>query len=324
MSLPIAILLVLGGFVLLAFGGEVLVRGAIAISRQLNVSPAVIGLTIVAMATSLPELAVSLSASLRGSDDMVVGNVIGSNIFNMAAILGITAIAFPPLRFRERMIRFDITVMVLAAIAAWVVSRDLVVGRGEGIVFLLLLGAFLIYRTRKAKQPGITPGEGNASEIADELNMHQTRFKGIAGPVLLILLGAGLLTGGAELLVRGAVVVARVAGLSERVIAVTIISAGTGLPELAAAIMAGIRKHAAVAVGNVIGSNIFNIFGILGTVSLVRPINVSPLLAGRDMGWMLAFSLIAVIPVLHRGRRISRVEGIIALACYVVYIATLL
>ena len=324
MSLSIAILLVLGGFVLLALGGELLVRGAIAISRRLNVSPAVIGLTLVAMATSLPELAVSLNAAFRGSPDMAVGNVVGSNIFNLAAILGLTAIIFPPLRFREHMIRFDIAVMVLAAIGAWFVSRDLVVGRLEATIFLALLATFLIYRASNAKRTTVSSGEGDASEIEEELETHRTRFNGVGGPVGLVLLGAGLLTGGADVLVRGAVVIAEFAGLSEHVIAVTLISAGTGLPELATAIMAGIRRHAAVAVGNVIGSNIFNVFGIMGTVALVKPLDVSPLLAGRDMWWMLGFSIIVIFPALHRGRRISRIEGMVALACYIVFIATLL
>jgi len=324
MPLSIAILLVIAGFALLALGGEILVRGAIAISRRLNVSPAVIGLTIVAMATSLPELAVSLLASLRGSADVAVGNVVGSNIFNMGAILGLTAVIFPPLRFREKLIRFDIAVMVAAAVGAWVVCRNLIVGRLEGVVFLALMAAFLGYRANHARRTRVVRGEGDESEIADELKTRRSPFNGIAAPVGFIVVGAALLTFGADVLVRGAVRIAEIAGLSERVIAVTLISAGTGLPELATAIMAGVRKHAAVAVGNVIGSNIFNVFGILGTVAVVRPVNVSSLLAGRDMWWMLGFSLIAVIPALHRGRRISRVEGVIALGCYVAYIATLL
>jgi cation:H+ antiporter len=133
-----------------------------------------------------------------------------------------------------------------------------------------------------------------------------------------------MLTGGAEVLVRGAVQIAELAGVSERVIALTLVSAGTGLPEMATAIMAGFRKHAGVAVGNVIGSNIFNVFGILGTVALVRPIPVSHAIAGRDMWWMLGFCLVAIIPVAHRGRRISRFEGMLAVGAYLLYIVTLL
>jgi cation:H+ antiporter len=322
MSLPVAILMVLAGLAILAVGGEVLVRGAVALAKKLRVSTAVIGLTVVALATSLPELAVSLLAALRGSPDVATGNVVGSNIFNMAAILGLTAIFFPPLRFIASMIRFDVAIMFIAAALAVVVSRDLTVGRHEGFVFLLLLTAFLVYRVRTARR--VEPVEGAAEEIEAEVGAHETKVSGVGGSVTLILLGALMLTGGAEVLVRGAVRIAELAGVSERVIALTLVSAGTGLPELATAIMAGIRRHAGVAVGNVIGSNIFNVFGILGTVALVQPIPVAVQIAGRDMWWMIGFCLVAVIPVIHRGRRISRFEGALAVAAYVLYIATLL
>ncbi len=319
MSLPVAIVMVLAGLAILAVGGEVLVRGAVALSKKLRISTAVIGLTVVALATSLPELAVSLLATLRGSPDVATGNVVGSNIFNMAVILGITAIFFPPLRFVASKIRFDIAVMIVAAGAAVFVAQDRMVTRGEGIVFLVVLTAFLIYRIRSAREMADTGGE-----IARELETHETKASGLAGSVSLILLGALMLTGGAEVLVRGAVTIAEVAGVSERVIALTLVSAGTGLPELATAIIAGIRKHAGVAVGNVIGSNIFNVFGILGTVAIVKPIPVADSIVTHDMAWMLGFCLVAVVPILKPGRRISRFEGVLAVGVYLVYIATLL
>jgi cation:H+ antiporter len=322
MSLPVAILLVLAGLALLAAGGEVLVRGAVALSRQLRLSPAVIGLTIVAMATSLPELAVSLLAALRGSPDVATGNVVGSNIFNLAAILGITAVCFPPLLFRARMIRFDVGIMTLSAILGFLVARDGVVSRPEGVAFLVLLATFLVYRGRQARR--LEPGEAGAEDIEMALKPHEAGGRGIAASFAMILVGAGLLTGGAEVLVRGAVRLAELAGVSERVIAVTLVSAGTGLPELATAIVAGYRKHASVAVANVIGSNIFNVFGILGTVAAVRAVPVAHKIATHDMWWMLGFCAVAIFPLIHRRRRISRIEGAVAVAAYVLYLITLL
>jgi cation:H+ antiporter len=319
MSLPVAILMVLAGLAILAAGGEVLVRGAVALSKKLRVSTAVIGLTIVALATSLPELAVSLLAALRGSPDVATGNVVGSNIFNMAVILGLSAIVFPPLKFLARMIRFDVTIMIVAAAAAVFVSQDRLVGRPEGILFLVMLTAFLVFRVRTTRRI-----EESAEAIEREIEQHKAGVKGVTGAVVLIFLGALMLTGGAEVLVRGAVQIAELAGVSERVVALTLVSAGTGLPELATAIMAGIRRHAAVAVGNVIGSNIFNVFGILGTVAIVRPVPVAAEIVSRDMWWMLGFCLIAVLPLMRSGRLISRFEGVLAVAAYVVYIGTLL
>lgn len=322
MSLILALLQVLGGFVLLAGGGELLVRGAIAVSRQLRIPPVVIGLTVVAFATSLPELAVSLLAALRGSPDVAVGNVVGSNMFNIAAIVGISAMLFPPLHFRPTKLRLDVLVMLLAVFLAIFFSRDLFVARWEGIFFLVLLVAFLTIRVKGVRDRGQkTPQVEGAKP--DNPELAGAARKGVLGSIVLIIVGAGLLTGGAELLVRGAVTVAAMAGVSERVIAITLVSAGTGLPELATALVAGIRKHASVAVGNVIGSNIFNIFGILGTVALVSPVQVSQRIFAADMWWMLAFSLLALLPIFNRHRRPSRIEGAVIFTAYAVYVVSL-
>jgi cation:H+ antiporter len=322
MNLTVALLQVFGGFVLLAGGGELLVRGAIAVSRQLRIPPVVIGLTVVALATSLPELAVSLLAALRGSPDLAVGNVVGSNMFNIAAIVGISAMLFPPLHFRPMKLRLDVLVMLLAVFLAIFFSRDLFVARWEGIFFLALLVLFLTIRVK-----GVRDGGQQTDHAEDAIpNAPEPAGSGrkrIVGSIVLIVLGAGLLTGGAELLVRGAVTIAAMAGVSERVIAITLVSAGTGLPELATAIVAGIRKHASVAVGNVIGSNIFNIFGILGTVAMVSPVPVSRRIFAADMWWMLAFSLLALLPIFNRHRRPSRIEGAVIFAAYVVYVISL-
>jgi len=196
------------------------------------------------------------------------------------------------------------------------------VSRPEGIIFLILLAMFLAYRARQARVPDVPEGEGAQTEIESELHESRTQRLGLA--LGLIVLGAALLTVGAQILVAGAIEIARIAHVSERVIALTLVSAGTGLPELATAIMAGRRGHSAVAVGNVIGSNIFNVFGILGTVAIIKPAQVSDRLATYDMWWMLGFCLVALFAVFHRGQRISRVEGSLALAIYVLYLYTLL
>lgn len=317
MSLAVALLFVVGGLALLAAGGELLVRGAITVSRRLRVAPAVIGLTIVAFATSLPELAVSLLAALRGSPDVAVGNVVGSNMFNVAAILGLSAMLFSPLYFRSPMLRLDVAVMIGAAVCTIFFARDLFVARWEGAVLLALLVAFLVYRIYNVRREAVGP------EDLDVKIPSVSESRGTIGATALIFAGAGILTGGAEVLVRGAVALAEMAGVSERVIAITLVSAGTGLPELATSIVASVRKHAGVAVGNVIGSNIFNVFGILGTVALVSPIPVSREIFAGDMWWMLAFSLVVLVPVLVHRRRLSRIEGVVLFLAYVAYVVHL-
>jgi cation:H+ antiporter len=323
MSLPVAVLLVLAGFVILAIGGEVLVRGAINAARLLRISPVVIGLTVVALATSLPELAVSLLASLRGSPDVAVGNVVGSNIFNIAAIVGLVAILFPPLHFRSMELRFDVAYMIFAAVALLSIGWNHHIGRLEGAILAACLVVFLAFRIRGARRGGYSK-DMEVTDIEGNIEAHAKKARGVFVSTVLIFVGAGSLTGGAELLVRGAVVIATVAGVSERVIAITLVSAGTGLPELATAIVSGVRRHPSVAIGNVIGSNIFNVFGILGTVAMVRPIPVSTRIIPGDALWMLGFSLLAVLPPVFKSNRgLSRLDGSVILTGYAVYIVWL-
>jgi cation:H+ antiporter len=313
-----ATLLVGAGLALLAIGGEFLVRGAINASRLLRVSPVVVGLTLVAFATSLPELAVSFLAAIRGSPDVAVGNVVGSNLFNIAVIIGLSAVFFAPLPFRSPSIWIDLSVMMLSAAAVVAFGWDGHFGRAAGIVFVVCLVAFLALRVRGARNV-----EALAPEAEEAMAPHGGKQRGIFVSTVLIFSGAGLLTGGAEALVRGALVIAREAGVSERVIALTLVSAGTGLPELATAIVAGIRRHSAVAVGNVIGSNIFNVFGILGTVALVHPIEASARLIHHDALWMLGISALVLLPSAKAARSMSRLEGAAFLAVYAAYIVWL-
>ncbi len=322
MSLLAAILLVLAGFIVLAGGGELLVRGAIKVSKRLRVSPMVIGLTIVALATSLPELAVSMMAALRGSPDVAMGNVVGSNMFNIAVILGVTALLFPPLVFRSTKLRFDVAAMISSSVLLVVLGWTGTIARLEGLVLLVGLVAYLWIRVRNTRS-GDDMEEFDDSIAQTNLGLHTPKQEHIWLSFVLIFVGAGLLTGGAELLVRGATAIALYAGVSERLIAITLVSAGTGLPELTTAIIAGARKHPSVAIGNVIGSNIFNVLGILGTVALVRKVPASPQIIQVDALWMLGFSALLLVPLFKPSRRLTRFEGIVLLAAYGFYIYTI-
>ncbi len=322
MSLPVALLLVLAGLVVLAVGGEMLVRGAINASRLLRIQPVVIGLTVVALATSLPELAVSLLAALRGSPDVAIGNVVGSNMFNIAAIIGLAAMLFPPLQFRSKKLRFDVGVMIFAAVVLIGLGWDGYIGLLEGIIFFALLVAFLWIRIQGARA-GRYSEDMAETEIESDLVSHVKKGRGVSGSVISIFAGAVLLTGGAELLVRGAVVIALHAGVSERVVAITLVSAGTGLPELVTAIVAGMRRQISVAIGNVIGSNIFNVFGILGTVAVVRGISFDQQIIHWDAKWMLVFSVVALLPVFKPSRKLSRLEGAVIFVGYIAYVISL-
>jgi cation:H+ antiporter len=319
-SLPGASLFVAVGLVTLAGGGELLVRGAINTSRLLRISPVVIGLTVVAFATSLPELAVSVLAARGGNPDLAVGNVVGSNMFNIAVIVGLSALLFPPLRFRLPKISIDVGVMILASVGLIALGWNGHFGRVEGVVLLAALAVFLVLRIRGARDH---VAEELESDAKSAMGPHGGKPRGVVVSIMLIFLGTGLLTIGAEALVRGAVVIAREAGVSQRVIAVTLVSAGTGLPELATAIVAGTRRHTSVAIGNVIGSNIFNVLGILGTVAMVSPIKASTQLIHQDALWMLGISVIALVPALKPGRTISRPEGAVLLAAYGGYLVWL-
>jgi len=321
MSLAFALVLILAGIVLLAGGGELLVRGAASLARLARVTPAVIGLTIVAMGTSLPELVVSVVAGLRGQPDLALGNVVGSNIFNVGVIIGVAALVLP-LVVHGNAVRLEWPFMFVASCVALLLARDGVVDRLEGGFFVIALVLFTLFVVRLARTQ-------MRAEEALELEQEVValaltgRLRGAVVDLGLIGIGMGLLVAGAQLLVEGAVSVAEHAGVSQRVIGLTIVAAGTSLPELATSLVAALRRHADIALANVIGSNIFNVLGILGVAALVRPLTVAPGLVQSDLWWMLGFSLV-LYPMMLRGMRISRVEGGILLAGYAIYLARLL
>lgn len=321
MTLLASLGLVLLGLLLLAGGGEALVRGATAIARLAGLTPAVIGLTIVAVGTSLPELVVSLLAAWEGQPDIAVGNVVGSNIFNIVGILGVTALIVA-LPVHGSAVRLEWPFMFGVSAALVVFSRDGLLDRFEGG---LMLGAFTLFTWYMIRLARAEFRQAERREFETESVRRSIRGPFAAVPVALLAVGGGLalLVGGARALVDGAVELTRLAGMSERVIGLTVVAIGTSMPELAASTVAAVRGRTDVAVANLIGSNIFNILGILGVTALYHPVPVAEALRNSDMVWMMVTAL-ALFPILRSGGRVSRLEGAFLLGMYVVYLVLLI
>ena len=302
----------------LVLGAELLVRGAARLSAAAGISPLVIGLTVVAFGTSAPELAVSVHSAVTGKPDISLGNAVGSNIFNVLLILGVSAI-IKPLEVKSRLIIFDVPVMIGSALLFLVITLNGWSGRPEGVILLLGFCAYTAYTVRAGtRDPGPTPGEAPAA--LPERNPPRFAASGfftIAGLLFLVL--------GSRWLVEGAASIARLIGISELVIALTIVAAGTSLPEAATSIVAAIRGERDIAVGNVIGSNIFNVLAVLGTASAASPggIPISPAALHFDIPVMLVVSL-ACLPIFFTGHVISRWEGILFLGYYAAYLVCLI
>jgi cation:H+ antiporter len=318
--------LVLLGLALLAGGGELLVRAATTIAEIAGVSPAVIGLTVVAIGTSLPELVVSMLASVRGEPDLAVANVVGSNIFNIAATLGLTAMIVP-LPVHGTAVRLEWPVMFVASLVTLLVAHDGAIDRFEGTVMLATLVVFVAYTVRVARRDVRGAEARQIAEHVESRDIGSSASRYARSPLpfvtMLLLLGVGGLVAGGSFLVDGAVRLARLAGMSERVIGLTIVAGGTGAPEFATSLVAAFRKRTDVAIANMIGSNIFNLLGILGLTALVTPIAVTAALINSDMWWMLG-SAIVLMPFLWTNARISRLEGAVLAGGYVTYLVTLL
>ncbi len=314
MDLPqllLAIGFVLGGGFGLYIGGEALVRGASGLALIAGVSSRVAGLTVVAFGTSAPEMFVSVLAAGRGNPEIALGNIIGSNIANVGLILGTSALVLP-VAVQRLTLRLEIPLLILASALLLVLGLDRGLGRVDGVLLLVLFAAFLWYcfRFRKEGAEEAPVEEGGKSR------------KGVWAGVLLVLAGLGGLALGADLFIRGAVTIAEMAGVSQLVIGLSLVALGTSLPELAASLVAAFRGKADIAVGNVIGSCLFNVLLIQGTVSLTHPVDV-PLDAVRfDIPVMVGFAVV-ILPLASRKKRVGRLEGGIILAAYVAYIAVL-
>lgn len=308
--------LLFGGLILY-FGAEWLVKGSAGLAHALGVRPIIIGLTVVAYGTSAPELAVSTAAMLDGSSPIVLGNVIGSNIANMALILGLTALIAPP-AVDGQLIRREIPVLCLATMLVPIMLLGGQINRIEAA--LLLLGAigFTLYTLFSSSKSGRFDTEAGRGETAGEgvsADEEQSKVR----LLVLTFVGLALLVAGGDFFVAGAKGLAQTMGVSERLIGLTVVAVGTSLPELAASLMAAVRGYSSLAVGNVIGSNIFNILMILGVVGLIHPIHGSLGSLAFDIGAMVGITLLGVL-LMRGSRRINRIEGTLLLTSYVTFV----
>jgi cation:H+ antiporter len=307
------------GLVLLVAGAELLVRGAAEAARGLGISPLVIGLTVVSFGTSAPELVTGVMAAARAEPGIVVGNVVGSNLFNVLVILGLSAV-IAPLVVDLRLIRLDVPVMVVLSLAVWALAGDGRLARWEGVLLMGGLVTYTILAVRSSR--GAAPEL--EQRVSDGLQLLPPRRR-VGRDVLLIVAGLGGLVVGAAWLVDGATGVARSFGVSELVIGLTLVAAGTSLPELATSVVAALRRHTDIAVGNVVGSNIFNLLAVLGASSVVarRGVEVAPKALGFDLPVMVLVAA-ACVPVFLSGRRVARWEGGLFLVVYGGYLVWLL
>lgn len=308
------LLLILLGFALLFLGGEGLVRGAVALAEQFGVSKLVIGLTIVGMGTSFPELLVSMKAALSGSSDIAIGNVVGSNISNILVILAAAALVAPVAGWNGNVKR-DAAFGAVTGVALMLLGFSGGIGRFAGSVMVAALAAYLwfVYQQERSDPPPLV--DHYEEEVHVKMRTRTAAAFVAAGFLLLFM--------GAEALVTGAVSIAQSLGLGERVIGLTIVAIGTSLPEMAASIAAARRGHTDVAIGNVAGSNSFNALGILGVSSLVQPMAIAPGMAAIDIPLMAAV-MIGLAVMVFRLKAITRRTGAIMLAAYAAYVIALL
>lgn len=312
MSISLALIFIAIGIVALYFGGDFLVDNAAKLAHRLGVSPLFIGLTVVAFGTSAPELAAGLVAAARDSADLVMGNVVGSNTANLALVLGIATLICPIVATRA-LIRRDLPTMLLTSLLLIPLTWDGSLERWQGLLLVVILLSYVIFLLRS--------DNSDIADISEELDEHShaTPFWRL---LTLSALGAVLLVAGAQFLVRGAVTLAQLAGISERVIGVTLVAVGTSLPELAASIIAAMKRQGDIIIGNLIGSNIFNILSIIGITALIYPLELSPEIANVDFWVMMGVSALAGI-FLWSNAQFSRLEGAVMLVLYASYMGYL-
>lgn len=305
MELFLNIVYFFAGLAALYFGADFLVKGGVDIAKRLGISSLVIGLTLVACATSAPELAVSLSSALQGNSDIAMGNAVGSNIANIGLILGVCACILP-LNVDKQLLKLDAPLMVLSAILLTVLyftSGGL--NRIHGAVLLAIIIIYNIYIIRKSRKNSETETEKTPCRYPLYL------------AIIIVIASLGVLVGGAKIFLLSAVYFAKMLNLSDAVIGLTVVAVGTSLPELATSVVATCKGEKDIAIGNVVGSNIFNILSILGVTALIKPMNNSSL-SGVDFGMMTGISG-ALLVMLFTGRKLSRIEGAILLLAYIIY-----
>ncbi|MBT43537.1 MAG: sodium:calcium antiporter [Idiomarina sp.] len=310
----IDLLLLLLGVVLLTFGGEALIRGSLAAARRFGISPLLSGLVIVGFGTSSPELVVSIDAAMTGQPDIAIGNVVGSNIGNILLILGVCAVIMP-MAVQPLALRRDAVTVVGASVLFLVLVAGSALGRTDAFILLIALVAYLIWAYRTERLHAGPSADMHKAE-AEELTAVPKTSLWI---VMAVLIGLVFLIGGSRVMLSGAIGLAESFGVSEAVIGLTLVAVGTSLPELAVSVMAALRRHADVAVGNILGSNIFNLLGILGISALLQPLPVPERILQFDQWVMLGTAAILLL-FLYTGRRLSRMEGGVLLAGYVAYV----
>ncbi len=307
------LLLFLLGLGALYLGADLMIRGASRLARRLGVNALVIGLTVVAMGTSMPELLVGMVASVRDSGDIAIGNVVGSNIANIALILGIAAL-IRPIRVQMRLLVREVPIMIFAALAFFIFALDLELSRWDGLFLAVGFIAYTLYLLEGARR------ESPAIEV--EYQKFVPTGGTLTGHLLLTVVGLGTLLGGAHLVVSGAASTARLLGVSELAIGLTVVAIGTSLPELATAIAASVQDEGDILVGNVVGSNIVNIMAVLGSASIARPLAVSESVIRVEAPVMLAVSIL-VLPFVWTTLRLTRWEGVILIMAYLAFVVLL-
>lgn len=311
----IDILMTLGGLVLLFFGGEGLIKGAVSLARNFGLSKLLCSAVIVGFGTSMPEMTVSVGAALKGSSDIAIGNVVGSNIANILLIVGLAAILCP-IFVAGKAVKRDTLVMLGASVVLCALALTEHINFIAGLLMLVALITYIFWSYSQDKKGGAEMAQHIEEDIEGE-----PQLSGLKASVYA-LAGLGLLMSGAYLLVEGAVAIARDFGLSETVIGLTIVAVGTSLPELATSIVAAYKKHSDVIIGNIVGSNIFNILAILGVTAMISPITIGAQMASTDVWIMLGVAVFLSLYLL-RAQRIGKISGIAMLATYCVYTAWL-
>jgi cation:H+ antiporter len=317
----VTFVLLVGGLVALVVGAEALVRGASKLALSFGISPLVVGLTIVAFGTSSPEVAVAVGAVIDGKVDLALGNVVGSNIFNVLFILGASSL-ITPLLVAQQLIRQEVPIMIGTSLLLFVLALDRGLGRIDGSIFVALLVAYTVFLIRQSRRANQGLRDEAAAEVA---RMTSGRWDDhLVVRLALVVGGLGLLVLGADWFVDGATRIARSLGVSELVIGLTIVAAGTSMPEVATSLLAAVRGERDIAVGNVVGSNIFNILGCLGVSAIAAPtrLTVADSMFAFDIPVMIAVA-IACLPIFFSGNRISRWEGGVFLGYYAAYTAYL-
>jgi cation:H+ antiporter len=300
------------GIAVLYFGAEWLVRGSARLAASLGVSPIIVGLTVVSFGTSAPELVVCTVAAMGGNPDLAIGNVMGSNLANIGLILGLTSIV-RPLEVHARVVGREMPLMLLVTAALYPLIWDLRLTSGDGIILLMALAAYLVFVFQSVKD--------EAPKILGEYKEFMKASTAVGSlvhlpDILLVIAGSACLVLGGYCIVEGAVQVASALGLSQVIIGLTVVAVGTSLPELATSLVAAARQEADIAVGNVIGSNIFNIAGVLGVTAILEPIPIPRTILSRELPAVLFISLL-LFPILRSGWRIRRWEGVLLLSVYI-------